>query len=38
RHLPYEAVLNDNFGRVRVAGERDGFKVIEAVKAPRSAR
>lgn len=38
RHLPYEAVLNENFGQVRVAGERDGFKVIEAVKASRSAR
>ncbi|MET0814913.1 MAG: methyltransferase [Pseudoxanthomonas sp.] len=33
RHLPYEAVLNASFGQVRVAGERDGFKVIEAVKA-----
>lgn len=33
RHLPYEAVLNESFGQVRVAGERDGFKVIEAVKA-----
>ncbi len=33
RHLPYEAVLNASFGRVRMLGERDGFKVIEAVKA-----
>lgn len=33
RHLPYEAVLNESFGQVRVAGERDGFKVIEAIKA-----
>ena len=33
RHLPYEAVLNASFGQVRVAGEGDGFKVIEAVKA-----
>ena len=38
RHLPYEAVLNASFGQVRVAGERDGFKVIEAVKASRSPR
>ena len=33
RHLPYEAVLNASFGQVRVLGERDGFKVIEAIKA-----
>lgn len=38
RHLPYEAVLNASFGQVRVAGERDGFKVIEAVKASKSPR
>jgi len=38
RHLPYEAVLNASFGQVRVAGERDGFKVIEAIKAMQSAR
>lgn len=35
RHLPYEETLNAGFGQVRVAGERDGFKVIEAVKARR---
>ena len=35
RHLPYEETLNASFGQVRVAGERDGFKVIEAVKARR---
>ena len=35
RHLPYEQTLNDQFGEVRVAGERDGFKVIAAVKARR---
>ena len=35
RHLPYEQTLNDQFGEVRVAGERDGFKVIAAVKAKR---
>ena len=38
RHLPYEAVLNASFGQVRVVGERDGFKVIEAIKAPSSTR
>ena len=38
RHLPYEAVLNASFGQVRVLGERDGFKVIEAVKAIPSHR
>lgn len=32
RHLPYEAVLGERFGRVRVDAERDGYKVIEAVK------
>jgi len=35
RHLPYEQTLNERFGEVRVAGERDGFKVIAAVKARR---
>lgn len=35
RHLPYEQILNDSFGQVRVAAERDGFKVIAAVKARR---
>ncbi|MEP6907031.1 MAG: class I SAM-dependent methyltransferase [Pseudoxanthomonas sp.] len=38
RHLPYEAVLNASFGQVRIVGERDGFKVIEAVKAIPSTR
>ncbi|MFT3754546.1 MAG: methyltransferase [Pseudoxanthomonas sp.] len=33
RHLPYEQVLDANFGRVRVVAQRDGFKVVEAVKA-----
>ena len=35
RHLPYEQTLNERFGEVRVAGERDGFKVIAATKARR---
>ncbi|KRG71660.1 class I SAM-dependent methyltransferase [Pseudoxanthomonas dokdonensis] len=36
RHLPYEQTLNEGFGQVRVVGERDGFKVIEAIKAAPS--
>lgn len=36
RHLPYEQILNESFGQVRVAAERDGFKLIEATKASRS--
>ncbi|MCS3808354.1 class I SAM-dependent methyltransferase [Xanthomonas sp. 4461] len=32
RHLPYEQVLNESFGQVRVAAERDGFKLIAAVR------
>ena len=35
RHLPYEQTLNERFGEVRVAGERDGFKVIAAIRARR---
>ncbi|MCD7099275.1 class I SAM-dependent methyltransferase [Stenotrophomonas sp. MMGLT7] len=37
RHLPYEQVLNDSFGQVRVAAERDGFKVIAATRSGRGA-
>ncbi len=33
RHLPYESVLTDSFGRVRTVAQHDGFKIIEAVKA-----
>lgn len=33
RHLPYESVLGERFGQMRVAAERDGYKVIEAIKA-----
>lgn len=32
RHLPYEEVLADSFARVRKVAEKDGFKIIEAVK------
>lgn len=34
RHLPYEQTLDASFGQVRVLAERDGFKAIEALKAP----
>ena len=33
RHLPYEAVLNQAFGRVRTLAQEHGFKIIEAEKA-----
>ncbi len=33
RHLPYESVLDANFGRVRTVAQRDGFKVVEAIKS-----
>lgn len=33
RHLPYETVLDANFGAVRSVAQRDGFKVVEATKA-----
>ena len=33
RHLPYEAALAGGFGEVREVAARDGFKVIEAVRA-----
>jgi 16S rRNA (guanine1207-N2)-methyltransferase len=33
RHLPYEAVLDASFGGTRLVAQRDGFKVVEAVKA-----
>lgn len=32
RHLPYEAVLGELFGRVALTSEADGFKVYEARK------
>lgn len=32
RKLPYEATLADTFGRTRLLEERDGYKVIEAVR------
>jgi 16S rRNA (guanine1207-N2)-methyltransferase len=33
RHLPYEAALSAGFAQVRVLAQRDGFKVVEAVRA-----
>ncbi len=33
RHLPYEAVLNDSFGKVRIVAQQDGFKIVEAIKS-----
>lgn len=33
RHLPYEAVLDANFGQVRSVAQQGGFKVVEAVKS-----
>lgn len=32
RHLPYESVLDQRFGRVRTVAQQQGFKIIEAVK------
>jgi len=36
RHLPYEQILNDSFGEVRVAAERGGFKAIVARRGKRA--
>ncbi|KRG41342.1 16S rRNA methyltransferase [Stenotrophomonas pictorum JCM 9942] len=36
RHLPYEQILNDSFGKVHVAAERDGFKVIVGTRGGRA--
>lgn len=33
RHLPYESVLGNQFGVMRVVKQARGFKIIEAVKA-----
>jgi 16S rRNA (guanine1207-N2)-methyltransferase len=32
RHLPYEIVLNESFGKVRMVAQQHGFKIIEAVR------
>jgi 16S rRNA (guanine1207-N2)-methyltransferase len=36
RHLPYEGVLRESFGQVRIVAQRGGFKIVEAMKSPRS--
>jgi 16S rRNA (guanine1207-N2)-methyltransferase len=33
RHLPYEAVLNESFGKVRAVAQDNGFKIVEAIKS-----
>ena len=38
RHLPYEAVLDASFGKVRTVAQEHGYKIVEAVKAPVSPR
>lgn len=35
RHLPYEETLDATFSEVRVLADKDGFKVIEALKPKR---
>jgi len=35
RHLPYEAVLNASFGKVRTLAQAHGFKIVEAVRSSR---
>jgi 16S rRNA (guanine1207-N2)-methyltransferase len=38
RHLPYESVLDNNFGTVRIVTQAHGFKIIEAIKSSRKKR
>ena len=35
RHLPYEEVLGERFSQVDVLAERDGFKLVSAIKGGR---
>jgi 16S rRNA (guanine1207-N2)-methyltransferase len=35
RHLPYEAVLSDNFDSVRTVVQRHGYKIIAAVRSKK---
>lgn len=37
RHLPYEAILNESFGRVRTVAQQSGFKIVEAIRTPAHA-
>lgn len=34
RHLPYESVLTESFGKVRIVAQEHGFKIVEAVRLP----
>jgi 16S rRNA (guanine1207-N2)-methyltransferase len=36
RHLAYEAALGAGFARVRIVTQQHGYKIVEAVKAPRA--
>lgn len=36
RHLPYESVLTESFGKVRIVAQEHGFKIVEAVRLPSS--
>jgi 16S rRNA (guanine1207-N2)-methyltransferase len=38
RHLPYELVLNESFGRVRIVAQEHGFKIIEAIRSAAKAK
>jgi 16S rRNA (guanine1207-N2)-methyltransferase len=38
RNLPYEAVLAERFGSVRIVVEAGGYKVIEAIRAVQRSR
>lgn len=38
RHLPYEAVLNSSFGRVRTVAQQHGYKILEAIKSSSGSR
>jgi 16S rRNA (guanine1207-N2)-methyltransferase len=38
RHLPYEAVLSENFDSVRTVVQQHGYKIIAAVRSRKGAR
>jgi len=38
RHLPYETVLDQDFGSARLVAQQDGFKVVEAIKANQTGK
>ena len=33
RHLPYEGVLDQHFGRIRIVTQQNGFKIVSAIKS-----